>query len=225
MFQGFHSQAIDFLYGLACNNERIWFQAHREEFERYLNGPMKALAQEVFQALTQRFPSQELLCKVTRIYRDARRHRGVSFYKESLWFTIGPPCPSMVSAPAFWFELTRNGWSYGMGFYSASPATMARHRALIDRAPGALLNLRRELLAQTEFQLEGESYARFKPGAPELLGGWYNLKSFSLIHQEAGCLALADGPALVERLVEGFSFLMPYYAYFYPLSDAAHLQD
>ena len=32
MFQGYTQGTIDFLWGLTLNNERPWFQAHKEEF-------------------------------------------------------------------------------------------------------------------------------------------------------------------------------------------------
>ena len=37
MFQGFSQQTGDFLWSLAMNNDRTWFQAHKQEFETYLN--------------------------------------------------------------------------------------------------------------------------------------------------------------------------------------------
>ncbi len=97
---------------------------------------------------------------------------------------------------------------------------MARHRAAIDTAPARLAALNHKLLGQAEFHLEGQSYAKFKPGAPADLAGWYNLKTFSLIHESGDVTETYDGPALVARLVEGFAFLMPFYDYFYPLSEA-----
>ena len=56
-------------------------------------------------------------------------------------------------------------------------------------------------------------YSRKKPCAHPGLEGWYNRKSLSLGHEEE-LSELLYTPALAERLVEGFSFLMPYYDYF-----------
>ena len=33
MFQGFSQATGDFLWGLSMNNDRAWFQAHRQEYE------------------------------------------------------------------------------------------------------------------------------------------------------------------------------------------------
>lgn len=218
-FEGFSEQTIDFLYGIFMQNERLWFAAHKEEYKTHLQQPMKALGEEVYDRLIALYPNKDLLCRVARIYRDARRCRGIEFYKESLWFTIQPPAQQGEDYPSFWFELCRESWSYGMGFWMPSAATMARHRAAIEAEPQRLGKLNARLLAQTEFTLQGERYARLKLGAPPDLAGWYNMKSFSISHESYHVTETFDGPALVERLVKGFSFLMPYYDYFYPLSQ------
>lgn len=219
-FQGFSEQTIDFLYGIFFQNERLWFEAHKADYLTHLQRPMKALADEVYDRLTALYPNKDLICRVARIYRDARRCRGINFYKETLWFTIQPPAEQGEDYPCFWFELGRDNWSCGMGFWMPSAATMARHRAAIEADPNKLGRLRARLLTQSEFVLNGERYARFKPGAPPDLAGWYNMKNFSISHESGDVTETFDGPALVERLVKGFSFLMPYYDYFYPLSQA-----
>ena len=221
-FQGFSEATIDFLYGIFLQNERLWFEAHKEDYLTHLQRPMKALGTEVYDRLTALYPHHDLICRVARIYRDARRCRGINFYKESLWFTIQPPVGAGEDYPCFWFELCRDNWNYGMGFWMPSAATMARHRGRIEADSRPLSKLYARLLTQQEFSLQGQRYARIKPGAPADLAGWYNMKSFSLSHDSPNVEETFDGPALVERLVEGFSFLMPYYDYFYPLCQAAN---
>ena len=73
MFQGFSQGAIDFLWGIRFNNERGWFLAHKEEFLTLVDAPMRELAAQVSQAMTEEFPKLGLELKVSRIYRDARR--------------------------------------------------------------------------------------------------------------------------------------------------------
>lgn len=220
MFEGFSPATFDFLLGIAANNDRAWFAQHKQDYVNHLFTPMKALADQVFDALIDRCPDRDLLCKVTRIYRDARRCRGTNFYKTSLWFSIRPPVEAWQDAPGFWFEVTRDGWSYGMGTFMPKAATMARHRARIDADPAPLSKLDRKLRRQREFVLSGETYAKAKPCAAPDLARWYDLKSFSLVHDSGDVAETYGGPALAQRLTEGFAFLMPFYDYFYPLSEA-----
>ncbi len=220
MFEGFSPATFDFLLGIALNNERVWFNQHKEDYVNHLQKPMKALADEVFDGLTDRCEGRDLFCKVARIYKDARRCRGIEFYKTSLWFSILPPVENWQDAPGFWFEVSRDGWGYGMGVFAPKAATMARHRAAIDTAPAKLARLNSKLLRQREFLLAGEHYAKFKEGAPADLAGWYNLKNINLVHDSADVTETYDGPALTRRLVDGFAFLMPFYDYLYALSEA-----
>jgi len=212
MFNGFSDKTIDFLWGIRFNNEKGWFEAHKEEYKRVLEGPMKALAAEVFAEFDEKYPQLGLSCHVSRIYRDARRLFGRGPYKDCLWFSLSRG-DNRLEKPSFWFEVTPETWSYGLGYYSARPITMLKHRARIDRDPKPLEKLARDLNGQSEFVLEGESYKRPKGDPGELLYDWYNKKNFSLIHEEKVGRAIYT-PDLKRRIVEGFSFLVPYYEYF-----------
>ena len=154
------------------------------------------------------------MCKVSRIYRDARRLHGRGPYKDHLWISIQKPAGAWDEAPCFWFELSPDGWSYGMGFYSVKPATMARLRRQLQERPEEMETLMRRLARQREFTLSGESYKKPRAQAPsELLSPWYVLKGFSLSHDEALTEELFSREIL-ERAKAGFDFLLPYYRYF-----------
>ena len=87
-FDGFSPKTSEFLWELSFNNERTWFLAHKDEFERVLNAPFKALAEETFALMQQRYPQLDCRLHVARIYRDARRLHGRGPYKDHLWFSI-----------------------------------------------------------------------------------------------------------------------------------------
>lgn len=74
--------------GHRFNNERGWFLAHKEEFLTLVDAPMRELAAQVSQAMTEEFPKLGLELKVSRIYRDARRLFGRGPYKDHLWFSL-----------------------------------------------------------------------------------------------------------------------------------------
>ena len=226
MFQGFSDAAIDFMWGIRLNNERTWFEAHKAEYLTHLYQPMKDLAQEVYDAFQAAHAVPGLCCKVSRIYRDARRLHGRGPYKDHLWWALERPGEEAFSSrPVFWFELTPDGWSYGLGYYAATPMTMAKFRARLDRDPKPFAKLARALELQEVFALTGESYKRPKgvPSSPRL-SAWYNLKNFSLqsVHPLGEPLWSHD---LVDLLLEGFGFLLPLYQYFASLdADPAPAQ-
>ena len=43
MFQGYDQQTVDFLWGIRFNNDRSWFQEHKEQYQTHLLAPTRRL--------------------------------------------------------------------------------------------------------------------------------------------------------------------------------------
>lgn len=212
MFQGFSQGTVDFLWGLRFNNERTWFQAHKEDFQTQVDGPLRALAAQLGQEMGEEYPDLGLEVKVSRIYRDARRLYGRGPYKEHLWFSLRRPSEREGANPSFYFELAPEYYGFGMGCYDPTPVTMAKLRARVDRDPKPLEDLARRLESRADFQLYGELYKRPKGDPGPLLFPWYNRRQIGLA-SEHNCEGLFFQPELAEQVLEGFRFLIPYYQY------------
>ena len=109
-FTGFYPETIDFLWGIRLNNNREWFEAHKADYQRFLWEPMKALAADVEAAFT---GVEGLRMRVSRIYRDMRMHPPVP-YKETSWMCLRHDGASWLEHPCLFFELTSEGYSYGL---------------------------------------------------------------------------------------------------------------
>ncbi|MCL2278549.1 MAG: DUF2461 domain-containing protein [Oscillospiraceae bacterium] len=216
MFEGFSPRTFDFMLNLRFNNNKAWFDEHKDEYLCDFLSPMKALGQEVFGRISGDYAKHGFIHKVARIYKDARRVRDGEPYRTNLWFSIERPSEEWTSTPVFWFELSPEEWTYGLGFYRALPMTMAKHRARIDSNPKAFEKLITPLGKQDEFVLDGPEYARKKTAPTEKTAQWYNLKTFALISNNPISDELYSSE-LVERLVSGYTFLMPFYDYFITL--------
>ena len=217
MFTGFTDETVDFMWGIRFNNERSWFEAHKETYLKEFYQPMRELGEELYEFLREQRPDYGLICKASRIYRDARRLHGRGPYKESLWFTIEQPGEAWTDRPSFWFELMPDSWSYGMGYWVSKPVTMAKLRARIDRDPATMEELTRKLNGQTEFILDTTDYKKLRSPAPsEILEPWYRAKYFAIGHHEKLTEELFCRD-IVERLKNGYTFLLPYYDYFVTL--------
>ena len=212
MFTGYCDKTLDFLWGIRLNNDRAWFTEHKSDYLQYLYQPTMALGTEVYDRFMEKFPKLDLNLHVCRIYRDARRLHGRGPYKDHLWLTIRPENDVWSHQPVFWFEITPEGWSCGVGFWNADARTMAAMRRDIDEDPARLSKLARRLAKDGRFQLQGQDYARPKGDPSPLLTPWYNKKALSI-----GCDrpfdALVCSPELADTLVDGFTFLEPYYQY------------
>lgn len=212
MFEGFSKQTIEFMWGIKLNNEKSWFEAHKKEYIKDFLSPMNALRQDVYECISSEFKGYGFISKVSRIYKDARRIHNGEPYRSNLWFSIERPSEEWTSTPVFWFELAPENWSYGLGYYRARPDTMIKFRARIDNNPGEFEKLIYLLETQDEFILEGPEYARKKDSPSPKTTLWYNKKSFSLIHNQLNSEELFS-EKLKQRVINGFSYLMPFYDY------------
>lgn len=219
MFKGFSDETIDFMWGIRFNNEKAWFEEHKEEYKSCLERPMKDLGAQVLEALSEESEDLDLKLKVSRIYRDMRRAHGLGPYKDHLWFCIREPAQEWMDKAVFWFELMPESWSYGLGYYCAKASSMEKFRKEIDNNPKKLEKLVRYFNSQPEFILEGENYARPKGDPGKLLFDWYNKRNFSLIHKQPNGEEIFS-PKLAERLISGFKSLMPFYRYLSSLESS-----
>ena len=218
MFQGFTPKSIEFLWGVRFNNERSWFEAHKQQYIDLIQKPLRQLAVEVQQEVARRHPKRQFNLHVSRIYRDARRLHGRGPYKDHMWIVLHRPEGEGGSAPAFYFEIAPEYYSIGMGYYSATPLTMARFRARVDRDPKPMEKLARRLKKQNNYVLEGELYRRPKGEKGLLLDPWYNRKNIA-IGWDRPCEGSLFGRKLLDEIVDTVDFLMPFFDYFSTLDS------
>ena len=172
---------------------------------------MRELGSELFDAIAAAYPKQSLKLHVCRIYRDARRLFGRGPYKDHLWFTIECPHERFEGVPALYFELAPNYFSYGCGYWDASPATMAKLRRRIETDPKRLEKLVRKL-NKSRFTLSGEQFKRPKGDVGKLLNPWYNAKNIAVGYDDNPEGVLFT-PELKDEVLAGFRELMPLYLY------------
>ena len=212
MFQGYTQGTIDFLWGLTLNNERPWFQEHKQEFLDLVDRPTRELAAQLTEEMTAAYPKLGLELKVSRIYRDARRLFGRGPYKDHLWFSLRKPGEHDGSIPCFWFEVAASCYSYGMGCWMVPPVTMAKLRARIDRDPKPVEKLARAVEKRGEFVLDGQEYKRPKGDPGPLLYPWYNRKQISF-SRACNCEGIFFTPELAGQVLEGWKSLVPQYQF------------
>lgn len=215
MFQGYSDETIQFLWGLTFNNERSWFQAHKEEYLKSLYQPTQELGREVYDRFCAQNPDIQVNLHVTRIYRDARRVKHGGPYKDHLWLSLERPHDKdedWHGIPALWFEVRATGYEYGMGYWG-TPQDMEIYRRRILREPEKLETLIDRYESQTTFRLCGEDYKRPKGQVSEKLMPWFNKKHISLVAgNEPDDLFYSS--KLADTLAEGFQSLVPFYEYF-----------
>jgi len=101
MFTGFSQNTIDFMWNIRMNNNKTWFEAHKDEFKRDFQTPMKELGQEVFAKVTADCGERGLIHKLSRIYKDARRVRDGNMYRDACGSRLRSRLPRAKKAAVF----------------------------------------------------------------------------------------------------------------------------
>lgn len=213
MFQGFSDRTIDFLWGVRLNNNREWMAAHKQDYQNDLLLPLRELAGEVQAAMAAKYPNEMFCSHVSRIYRDARRTHGRPPLKEELWFSIFGGSVRSTERPEYYFSVSPEGYSFGLGIWFTTSATMARFRQDALENPQRLTALVKGFQRQNMFTLCGKDYAKSKGNVDPLIRPWFQKR---MVYFD--CTRRYDdvvfSHAMVQELVDGFSLLIPIYRHF-----------
>ena len=217
-FAGFCPEAFTFLMEVRLNNSKVWFEAHRSDYQRYLLEPFKALVAYVAPAVLAINPDIQVIPAVSRtisrIRRDTRFTKDKSLYRDTMWFFLRERGHAWLDGAGFYFEISPVSFAYGAGIFGAFPRLMAFYRRKIDDELPRVKKLVRQMDKLGGFVISGPSYQRTK-GAhlPAEVAAWYDKKAMYL---EKGSADLAQimKPSFAQVLAADFTALAPAYAFF-----------
>lgn len=216
----FTHATFDFLRKLRSHNDKSWFETHKSDYRDHVLLPLQALTAELGSLMQSIDPEIEITPGkvISRAHRDTRFSKDKSPYKTSHWMTFKRSRKEWQNFPAFFFEISPDGYRYGMGFFSADRGTMDRFRACIDANPAAFLTRVAFHSQQKDLVIEGEQYKRpLKTNFPSdlladwgRLNDWYQRKNFYLVRN--GALDTQGiPPGLTDALTRDFQTLAPLY--------------
>jgi uncharacterized protein (TIGR02453 family) len=140
-FTGFADTQGKFFKALAKKNERAWFVAHKEEYERGWNAPMKELLEELREKVDPSYRRAELdRPKVFRIFRDVRFSKDKSPYKTHVggFIPLARAGKKATDLPmAIYFHVGAGEAFAAAGHYMMEKESLERFRAAVaDDKPG-----------------------------------------------------------------------------------------
>ncbi len=220
-FAGFEPDAIRFLLELRANNERVWFQPRKAEYERLLKDPLEALCE----ALGERFRARGIPLRADarspfRIYRDVRFSKDKSPYKTHVaadfpWTEDGGPPESAsrtesVHGVGGYFHFEPDEGYVGGGMWHPDRPRLQAWRAMVVERPRDVHRVLDAPAFTAVFgEVGGERLKRVPPG-------------FAADHPEAELLKLKDvtfgrslgddeilSPALPDTLADAFEAAVP----------------
>ncbi len=214
-FKGFTKDTYVFLMELGLNNNKAFFEQNRERYQKGLREPMTALAQALIPTALAIDPSinTKMNTVLSRIYRDARRTHGVDPYRNNAWMTFRPPQVTSEECFCMYFEISTEGYGYGMGTYAASSALLADMRAHMLSDPARFLSLA-QAPALSRFRLEGDAYKKDRfLDAPAALKPYLNRKNLSWCYFSDQLSRTMDGEALYAEVKTAMEDMAALYQY------------
>jgi uncharacterized protein (TIGR02453 family) len=159
---------LAFLQGLAANNDKLWFEEHRAEYQA-LRNEFTELVGEVLGGVAAVDGAVEHLrpadC-IFRINRDVRFSRDKSPYKTQFSALICPQGRN-TNLPSYYFHFTADGELLaGGGMYAPLPQQLAAVRRFIQAQPNRLDALLADEQLSAMGGIGGDSLKRPPAGVP-----------------------------------------------------------
>jgi uncharacterized protein (TIGR02453 family) len=217
-FGGFRPAAFRFLRDLARNNEKAWFDAHRDVYEREVREPMRQLVESLDARLGAIAPEivGDPKRSMFRIHRDVRFSRDKSPYKTNAgaWLyhrDAGRQVGTAGEGGGFYFHIDPSSCFMAGGIWMPARAPLLRIREAIAGQPAALGRLtgaaafRRRFGGLSEETKLRRVPAGFPPDHPA--AEWLKLRSFTASAPVEP--AVVTSRRLVDRLGRDFERLVP----------------
>ena len=135
-FTGWQAEAAEFFEGLAADNSKAYWQAHKSDYVTFVEAPMAALLAE----LATEFGSG----RIFRPYRDVRFSRDKTPYKLNCAAHLGGGYISFSAEELF----------VGSGLYMPDAIQLARYRSAVDdEKSGTALESILEMLRSDGFEV------------------------------------------------------------------------
>lgn len=195
-FGGFPTEGINFLKRLKRNNNRLWFEKHKEEYEVSVKLPMQSLIAALHPHFERFAPEFDVNPKrsIFRIYRDVRFSKDKTPYKTHVaaHFVLRGK-PKGVEGSGYYLHVEPGEIFVGGGIYMPDNDQLKKIRKAIAGQPERFLTIVRQSKFKKTFgALEGEKLHRppkgYEPDHP--MAEWLKYKQFFVGTEwpEARCL-------------------------------------
>lgn len=209
----FTQDTINFLVENRLQNDKAWFEAHKERYNKYVVAPFVSLVEELSHALLG--IDNKLICSpkvggsVSRIWRDARFSKDKSLFRDMMWCMFVRK--KNMGLPEFFFVISPKNFLYGCGYYSARTLSMESIRELIISSDTDFKTALSAYESQDIFQLDGDMYIKSRySDIPENLRNWLDRKTICFI-RESNDFDLLFSDILSVTVAEGYKALKPIY--------------
>ena len=167
-FTGFGPKTAKFLRDLGRNNDKAWFDAHRDEYEAYYLEPAKAFIEAAGPKVEKFAPNISWEPRVNgslfRVNRDIRFSKDKTPYKDhiDLWFWEGN---RKTALSGFYLRIRDKSVEFGVGAHRFSKEALIRYReSLADDAAAKSLKSVVRRFEKAGYVIRGKTYKQVPRG-------------------------------------------------------------
>lgn len=172
MFSGFSERTLGFLVELSTNNERAWFDAHREEYESAVIEPAKAFVAALGARLRELDPKIQAIPRVRGSIKTLERRQRFAKtaqppYQPTLDLLFWSGRRRAWDNSGFYLRLGPTRLTLAAGMIEFQKETLPRYREhVLDEERGAALSRIVGEVRAHGYVVLGEGYKRTPPGVP-----------------------------------------------------------
>lgn len=220
-FVGFSPETVAFLEELSQNNDKDWFAAHKELYERVVLEPARAFVVAMGARLREIAPEIQADPRVNRslfrVYRDTRFSQNKAPLKTNLAIWMWEGEGKRMECPGFYFHLEPGEFFLGSGIYMFPDKELLHHwrEAVDDDEFGESLEAAAAEVEAAGLQIGGAGLKRVPRGYDKEhpRGRWLKHKGLTV-----GTGSLERPPelyseALVDWCMERFVLMEPVHAW------------
>jgi uncharacterized protein (TIGR02453 family) len=172
-FSGFPEEGLRFLAELGQNNDRAWFDSHKQTYTDAIVSPALAFIVTLGERLQHISPHIQYDTRTNgagslmRIYRDTRFSADKSPYKTWVGIRFWEGGGKASQNPGFFFGFDATGGGLHVGMHGFDKTMLAAYRAAVaDDELGAKLAAALESVSKAgDYQIKGEHYKRVPRGS------------------------------------------------------------
>jgi uncharacterized protein (TIGR02453 family) len=141
MFTHFEPSLMQFLRDLAANNDREWFNAHKQDYEDKVRTPALAFIEAMEPWIRMVSPHYEASAKkvggsLMRVYKDVRFSKDKAPFKTNVGIQFRHEVGKDVHAPGFYLHIEPQEIFLGVGTWHPDPVALKAIREHIEAKPG-----------------------------------------------------------------------------------------
>lgn len=191
----FSKSTTEFLRGIRDNNNKEWFEEHKQEYLTDVYEPLCLLAKEMGEQFSD-IPT--VVYKASRIYQDVN-YPPYQHYRNTMWIYILHNAMMWNQTPMVYMELSADGIVFGFKISKPQSYVMENFRKELYQNKDFFLDILKPLKEKYDINIAGEEYKRKKPCNDDEIAEFVNKKTL-YIHFTVPAGRELYSPRLTEKL-------------------------